>query len=134
METVVRWNPTRFVLECSGSIDAALQFSPVPPPRGFVRWCPAPRELSELPFLPHLVPRGLCSPRSPCRLLALRVISPDGKLAQIARHAVGGGKVMAKQVADAHRQQVPDSDLFRRRNRSRPAGARCRAERHRRDG
>ena len=46
----------------------------------------------------------------------------------------GGAEMMAKVGRRSHRQQIPDPDLCRRRNRSGPAGARRRAERHRRDG
>ena len=61
-------------------------------------------------------------------------MAPDGELAKIARHAVGRRRGDGQARCRSHRQQVPDPDLRRRRNRSGPAGARCRAERHRRDG
>ena len=61
-------------------------------------------------------------------------MAPDDELAEIARHAVGRRRGDGQGRRRSHRQQIPDPDLCRRRNRSGPAGARCRAERHRRDG
>ena len=58
----------------------------------------------------------------------------DDELAEIARHAVRRRRDDGQGGRRSHRQQISDPDFCRRRNRSRPAGARCRAERHRRDG
>ena len=44
----------------------------------------------------------------------------------------GGAELHRQARRRADRQQVPDPDLCRRRDRSRPAGGRCRPERHRR--
>ena len=57
----------------------------------------------------------------------------DDELAEIARHAVRRRRNDGQARRRGHRQQIPDPDLCRRRNRSGPAGARRRAERHRRD-
>ena len=46
----------------------------------------------------------------------------------------GAGEMLVKYVGRDDGQQVPDPHLRRRRDRAGPAGARCRAERHRRDG
>ena len=46
----------------------------------------------------------------------------------------GGAEMMAKVVAEATDNKFQIQTFAGRRNRSRPAGARCRAERHRRDG
>ena len=46
----------------------------------------------------------------------------------------GGAEMMCKAVAEATDNKFQIQTFRRRRNRARPAGARCRAERHRRDG
>ena len=56
------------------------------------------------------------------------------ELAEIARYAVWRRRAVGQGGRRSDRQQVPDPGFRRRRNRSRPAGGRCRAERHRRDG
>ena len=69
-----------------------------------------------------------------CAVDAGDQVAPDGELAEVARHAVGRRRDDGQARCRGHRQQIPDSDLCRRRNRAGPAGARRRAERHRRDG
>ena len=56
------------------------------------------------------------------------------ELPQVARHAVWRGRDLRQVHRRDDGQQVPDPRLRRRRDRARPAGARRRAERHRRDG
>ena len=60
-------------------------------------------------------------------------VAPDGELAEVARHAVRRLRGVVESRRRSHRQQIPDPDLRRRRNRSGLAGARRRIERHRRD-
>ena len=59
-------------------------------------------------------------------------MAADDQLAQIARHAVRRRRTHWQARRRADRQQVPDPDFRRRRDRSRPAGGRCRPKRHRR--
>src|ERR1700722_782172 len=58
----------------------------------------------------------------------------DGKLAEIAGYAVWRRGADGEGGCRSHRRQIPDPDLCRRRDRSRPAGSRCGPERHRRNG
>ena len=61
-------------------------------------------------------------------------VAPDLEFSEIARHDLRHGADLCQIRGRRHRQQVSDPDFCRRRDRARPAGARCGELRDRRDG
>ena len=61
-------------------------------------------------------------------------VAADLELSEVARHHLRHGADLCEIRLRRHRRQIPDPDLRGRRDRARPAGARCREHGDRRDG
>ncbi len=78
--------------------------------------------------------RGYRRSARDCAIDAGDQMAHDHELAEVARHAAWRRRDDGEGRRRGDRRQIPDPDLCGRRNRAGPAGARRRAERHRRDG